>query len=436
MKELIKKIIGKKGSEKAAILLIMTQQILSDLENVKKYKTIKRKTKSASLLKLKDRKRQTFFGYYDITPFSKDDTKVLAISTESSKSPIFNSNLKATLKKAAYIGYFDLRNPGQFHQIGESKTWCWQQGCRLQWLPENEDELIIYNLIVDGAIGSVIQNIKTKKIVNKFEHPVYAIDRSGKWAITLNFLRLDRLRPGYGYTNFKDHSARDLCPKFDGIKRMNLDTGEADLIVTLECLKKFNTQASMANAEHYINHLCFNCSGEKFILFHLWVKNNTTYNRIVLCNLDGEVLQVLEDERNFSHYAWKSDDELLATQIVGKDAARYTLYDFSKNSSVGIGNMILNRDGHPSYSPGGDVILIDTYPDNKGRQSLLLYSKNNQLEVLDRFRHPMLPLLRFSEEVRCDLHPRWDRSGQRVCFDSTHEGDRAMYIYSLEPTVA
>ncbi len=32
---------------------------------------------------------------------------------------------------------------------------------------------------------------------------------------------------------------------------------------------------------------------------------------------------------------------------------------------------------------------------------------------------------------RCDLHPRWNRSGTQVSFDSVHTGDRQVYVVDL-----
>jgi hypothetical protein len=33
-------------------------------------------------------------------------------------------------------------------------------------------------------------------------------------------------------------------------------------------------------------------------------------------------------------------------------------------------------------------------------------------------------------EIRCDLHPRWNRAGDAISFDSLHEGFRG--VYSME----
>ena len=34
-------------------------------------------------------------------------------------------------------------------------------------------------------------------------------------------------------------------------------------------------------------------------------------------------------------------------------------------------------------------------------------------------------------EIRCDPHPRWNRQGTQVCFDSLHEGHRQVYVMDV-----
>ena len=75
----------------------------------------------------------TFFGYHDITPFSLDGSKILAIQTGDS------------LSESARIGWFSLDNPDrEFCHLKNTNSWCWQQGCRLQWNPSAPSSQIFF----------------------------------------------------------------------------------------------------------------------------------------------------------------------------------------------------------------------------------------------------------------------------------------------------
>src|SRR5690606_20865218 len=103
---------------------------------------------------LSDGGRPTFFGYHDKTPFSADGTKILATSvTASDTRPESEcSDMR--------IGYFrhdpETCEPiGDFVPLATTTTWCWQQGCMLQWDPANADRWILFNALVDGRYGAI-----------------------------------------------------------------------------------------------------------------------------------------------------------------------------------------------------------------------------------------------------------------------------------------
>ena len=171
------------------------------------------------------------------------------------------------------------------------------------------------------------------------DRPVYAMDSSGNRGLSVNFSRLHRLRPGYGYRNLPDASKGNECPENDGIWRIDLSTGKSELIIDLFRLSCFDPLPSMKNAEHYVNHLAFNPSGERFMFFHLWVKDGQRSNRLITSDWNGENLCVLESEGTASHYTWKSETELLATVHYGKAGTRYNLYTDGSGHKASLGQI-------------------------------------------------------------------------------------------------
>lgn len=361
--------------------------------------------------------KDTFVGYYDKTPFSSDNILLLGMSLVNKQTNIVD------------IGCFDLNEPNDFRVIGKSETWSWQLGTRLQWLPKRENEMICYNRIVDEKYGAVVQNVKTKKIEAVFGDPIYDISPEGNYAVTLNFSRLHRLRPGYGYGQLEDHTIDQLIPEDDGIFLIDLRNGAKKLIIGLHSISNLRPQSSMRNAEHYFNHLSFSPSGKRFMFLHLWTHDNRRHNRLITSDISGENLHVLEDIERVSHYAWKSDSELLAHTSMKPLGTRYYLYEDLSSEKKIVGAGSLNEPGHPSYSPDKKYILVDTYPDKYRRQKIRLHDEDGKLikEIGSFFSPP-----NFRGANKCDLHPRWDRCGRKICFDSAYSGHRAICIIEVD----
>ena len=85
------------------------------------------------------------------------------------------------------------------------------------------------------------------------------------------------------------------------------------------------------------------------------------------------------------------------------------------------------------YSADRRWILTDTYPDAERLQSLILYdtAENRRIDVARLKADPSVG----DSDIKCDLHPRWDRTGRRVCVDSTDRGVRQCLILDLSSVV-
>src|SRR5699024_5261318 len=110
----------------------------------------------------------------------------------------YTTLFRSAPKEAAEIVLFDTENNNSYKILGETHTWNVQQGCMLQWLGPNFNEKILYNDFRDGQYCSVILNVNTNE-ERILSMPVYSVAQDGEFALTLDFSRLHRLRPGYGY---------------------------------------------------------------------------------------------------------------------------------------------------------------------------------------------------------------------------------------------
>ena len=327
------------------------------------------------------------------------------------------------------LGFFtksDKEFSSHFQAFAETTTWCWQQGCMLQWHPDNQNSWVIYNDLVDGNYGSKVCDVNDGNKVKSYAHPVYSLDPNGRWASTLNFSRLGRLRPGYGYSLLPDETKGQLAPEDDGLFVFNLETGQKRLLVKLSDLAM---DAGTPGAEHYVNHATFSPDGKRLVFFHLWATEGDKGRGLRVCEVDATTGQwrEVESERTVSHYCWRDANTFLATSREQSGQWHYTLYDLESNTRKDL-DLPFNEDGHPMFHPTNkNLIVTDTYPDKRRDQHLCVVDlTTKEVKEIATLYSPFA----YRGQVRCDLHPRWDREGRFVVVDSTEKGIRSMVVVS------
>ncbi len=156
-----------------------------------------------------DFRENFFFGFHDLSPFSLDQSKVLAneLSYDDLRMPAMHEKIN--------IGYFDFCSEKLqgFQKVGESAAWNFHKGCRLQWLGTNE---VIFNTYEDERLVSKIINVGSneERIIN---FPIDTVSLDGKYATSFSYERLEYLMPGYGYPYVDGGLTNERAPEETGV---------------------------------------------------------------------------------------------------------------------------------------------------------------------------------------------------------------------------
>lgn len=332
------------------------------------------------------------------------------------------------------IGYYDLGSM-EFHKVAETNAWCWQQGSRLRWHPVLKDR-IMYNDATEEGYCCKVVNVETGENEKNICRALYDVTPDGKLGISINYSRLQRLRPGYGYNYLPDTTEGQNAPEDDGIFLVDTEKGTTKLLYSLKQLAE--AVDPKCEYEHYINHVSIAPDGKHFKFFHIYVGSNGVGWRTVLyaSDMEGKTLTMLEKEDNVSHYCWLDNNTLLETDICTEKGSMintyYCSYDILSSKKVRLTHKGLNTDGHPTRFPGSDLIVTDTYPllKNYNRQRIMFFDLNgNEAKTAAHLYHDY----RMYEERRCDLHPSLGDGGRLISVDSTfRKGKRSIVLFDVK----
>lgn len=377
-----------------------------------------------------------WFGYYDICPWSGNGERLLAMA-----HPCLGG-FRPEQYGAAAIGLVDPESGG-FTRLAETRAWNWQQGALAQWHPAAPDRKIIYNDCDDGRLFACVLDVETGE-KSELPAPISAVSPDGRYALSLNFARVGRLRGKYEYGYFAasaDASAGELHPKDDGVCRIDLETGGLELVVSMaDILAAHPGKDAEAEREMWVNHTVFDASGSRFCFFARSRQAGAErdplewFGHIFSASTDGGDLRCLvpfhPTHKEPSHFSWVKAGALCVYHrgfygiVKDVDGAQTDIF------LTGVTN------GHPAICPANrEVFVSDTYPLGFFRhQTLWLYHMaSKKRAVLGKF----FAARRYQDDYRCDLHPRWNRDGTHVCFDAVCDGPgRQLYVIDARPALA
>jgi hypothetical protein len=368
-----------------------------------------------------------WFGYYDKLQFDPTSRYVLGMQVSfEHRSP--------TADDVIQIGMVDLQIDDRWIHLGESRAWCWQQGCMLQWLPGSATKVLWNDRRGDRFVTHIV-DVKTNQR-KTIPHAIYSVSPDGKSAVAPDFRRINDVRPGYGYAGLPDPWADQLAPTDSGIRHIDLDTGKSKLIISLADIARLGVIPNeKLGIKHYLNHLLFSPDGSRFIALHRWrYPDGSRLTRLITANPDGSDIRVVIPNGYASHFIWRDPGHVLSQSRswLGESNWNNFLFEDAEGGKVeAIGHGVLDSAGHLSYLPGNEWILNDTYPKGSGRFQIphLYHVATNRRIDLGQFHLPKI----YTGEWRVDTHPRLSPDGRYVCIDAPHDHEgRQLHLIDID----
>lgn len=374
-----------------------------------------------------DHSHEYFFGYYDKSPWDYTDRYMLCMRANNTWTDV---SPRETADILIIDTQKDITDPQRVKKIAETHAWNVQQGCMAQWLGPDFSSKVLYNDYRDGKYVSVILTLETME-ERVIPVAVYSVSGDGKLALTLDFSRLYNLRPGYGYYNVPEETKGIDLPDATAIWKVNLETGEVTDLLSYADFANFQPRDEMKvdGVIHKVNHIMLSPNGKRFMVLYRWFCGQRKYTRLITCNSDGTDMYVLSDDDMVSHCFWKNNFAILAFENKKKDGPGYYLMKDKTDKYFHCWPQFSN-DGHPSYSPDGRLIVTDSYPD-RARVASINIMDGDERKIENTTIAKVFAPFKYDNDTRCDLHPRWNRAGNKVCFDSVFEGHRGLYYVDV-----
>ena len=356
---------------------------------------------------------ESFFGYYDKCPENSRGDVLTHLT-------VFNTQSIPSSSHAIKIAV--IFKDGQTRIIGETQSYNWQQGARAMWLT---DDLVMYNAFESNQYVAKVYSLKDNRVVNTFNRPVQEA-RGAEYFLSINYRRIMAVRPDYGYRNMSPLSDAELRNFEDaGIIKVDYATGKESVLHSMEEIVKVKTKDIFGSCIHVVNHLMLCPEGTGLIFVHRYYEGKRRHDRLMYS--DGHNLRCILDDEMVSHYCWLNEDCLFGyVRVKGTDGF-YTIH--VKTGEVvpcDALNSLHYGDGHPTYYKG--KIVVDTYPDKSRMQHLMILDISSQKveEIAEVFQS-----VKYMNQTRCDMHPRFGLHGDCVYFDSVYSGKRTLNKVSL-----
>lgn len=329
----------------------------------------------------------------------------------------------------AELGLIDLRS-GEFLPLATTRAWNFQLGSLAHWLGGGMDGWIVFNSLEPEGFRSVVLNPATGRR-RVADAPLFTVAHDGVTGLGYDFARLHPIRPGYAYAGVPYSLQGRSAPSDDGIRKVDLRTGQGRLLLSYADLADRFRIPEMQDAPVVVSRLLFNTDDTRFVMSLRFCQPQTGKWFTTLITTDpegGRMHQLADFYCQVAHFDWAGPDRLLAWAHPKSSQPGFHLIRDLSGDSRPLGCDLMNVDGHCCYDPAGRWIVSDTFPGKSCVQKLLLYdAMSGNSKLLGEFPSDA----RYGGDIRCDLHPCWSRNGRSISFDHIEGGRRVIKVLDL-----
>lgn len=370
-----------------------------------------------------------YIGHVGNTPYAGDDRLLVALRAE------LQDRLPGT-DDPADIVLIDSVNGYAVAPIEQTRAWNPQQGTMLYWNPDRDETQFFFNDRdpETGKVFTVLYDIRRRERVREYrfeDHPIGngGVRQNGGRFAGINYARLARLRPVTGYAGAWDWTEGDPAPDDDGVWVVDIETGEADLIVSYAQMRDALVERHPRAAEVplFVNHTLWNRDGDRLFFFVRGDFSNRE-NRVnvpMTVRPDGSELT---EQRVFigGHPEWESGSRMIGA--VGDDLVLYDTATQQVVDTIGTPEIFPDPEGDTALSRDGGWIANGWKEDSGMR--LALYRRSDGAWVhLGPFDISGYE----SGDLRIDPAPKWNRAGDRVVFPALAEnGTRQLFEVRIQ----
>ncbi|HHW30339.1 MAG TPA: hypothetical protein GXX20_01495 [Clostridiaceae bacterium] len=364
-----------------------------------------------------------FHGFYNIQPWDLTGRFFLCHKTDFYHRMPYPED-------EAVLGMIDLEAE-KFIPLARTHAWNFQLDCMVHWLGDHSEREIIYNVRKKDHFASVVLDIFSGQS-REMPQAIFTVSHDGKWALGHDFARVYSYRPGYGYPGVPYPNGVGI-PHDEGIMKLDISEGKSKLLISFKEIAEKFWISEMKDMFVIISRCLFNADDSRFAFSFRFYhpEQEKWYTTLVTANPDGsDMFQVADFKADPAHFDWYGKDHLLVwSDMEGTGKKCFYLIKDKSGEYMPVGKDQFTEDGHCCFSPDRRFFVSDTFPDSNAEQQLILFELSSGKKIeLGSFK----TFSQWAGDIRCDLHPCWNRSGDKISFDSIHEGRRAVYVLDIK----